>query len=111
MFVSSVPLSQLWVENFNPNQLIIMLFWATMATSTGDAPTPLAQPRGMRQVPALPPLGHGLVVPNAPQQIQQGEQGSDHISSADNHTVATPYPSASEYFVSPEYASVTSSSF
>jgi hypothetical protein len=56
VFVSSVPLSQLWVESFNPSQWVILLFWATVSASIGDTPAPPALPGGMNQNPPAPPL-------------------------------------------------------
>ena len=39
-YVSFVPLSRLWVEEFDATQWMIVLFWSALSTSAGDTMTP-----------------------------------------------------------------------
>jgi len=49
VYVSALPLSQLWAEDFDPCQWIIIMFWAAGESSTGDVPLP------PRRIPVPPP--------------------------------------------------------
>ena len=57
VYVSLVPLSQLWVEEFDCSQWIIVMFWAVGESSVGDVPLLPRKASGPPQYIALPPLG------------------------------------------------------
>ena len=89
VFVSSVPLSQLWTETVDPCSWIIVLFWSAGEYSTGDVPIPLVRADGHLLGPPLPPLGHNPIVVPPQQPRIPGQPGSDHVF-ADGHSVPTP---------------------
>ena len=79
VYVSSIPLSQLLVEDFDPSQWIIIMCWAVGEPSVGDVPLPPRKALGLSPSPPLPPPGHHpLRVP--PQQLRTpSKQGTDHF--------------------------------
>ena len=95
--VSSVPLSQLWTESFDPSQWTIDLFWSAGESSAGDVPTALVIISGHLPAPPLPPPGQGLVIVPPQQPLIPEQPGSDHFSVDDHSVVTTPH-SANEHF-------------
>ena len=105
--VSSVPMSQLWMERFDLSQWLIELFWSAGESSIGDVFTP---PGGISEHPAGPPLPppcyNPVFVP--PQQpLVPRQPGSDHF--ADDHSVHT-IPQSPADRLSADDASFTPSS-
>ena len=76
--VSSVPLSQLWTESFDPSQWTIVLFWSVGESSVGEVPVPPGIVNEHLPAPPLPPPGQGLVVVPPHQPLIPGQPGSDH---------------------------------
>jgi len=108
VYVSSVPLSQLWVEDIDPGQWILIMFWAAGDSSVGDFPLPPRTAPGTPPSPPLPPPGHHpLRAP--PQQLRTpSRQGSDRFS-ADDHSAQT-VPQSSVEQLSADDASLIPSS-
>ena len=84
--VSSVPLSQLWAEEFDPSQWTILLFWSALSTSLGNVLAPLANYGG--SLPPLPPLNHPLAIWSPPPPVLTEEPRSDCFST-DDQTIGT----------------------
>ena len=58
IYASSIPLSQLWVEDFDLGQLIIIMFWAVGESSVGGVPLLPRKALGLPLAPPLPPPDH-----------------------------------------------------
>ena len=108
VYVSSVPLSQMWVEDVLPESMDHyyvrgsgrVLYWRCSVTSTKNNSTATSTP--------LPPLGHNPLRLPPQQVITPSPQGSEHLS-ADDHSVQTVPQSPSEHLTVDD-VSVTPSS-
>ena len=106
--VSSVPLSQLWTESFDPSQWTIVLFWAAGEISPGEVLIPLAIVDGHLPAPPLPPAVQGIVY-RASSTATDTRTARIRQFSVDDHSAAIT-PHAAIDHISADDASVTPSS-
>ena len=93
VYVSSAPMSQLWAEDFDSSQWIILLFWSALSTSAGDTRTPPGNDGGLQ--PPLPPPDFPPAVRDPPHPVLIDEPSSDR-NSTDDHPMGTPARTASD---------------
>ena len=77
VYVSSVPMSQLWAEDVDPSQWIVLLLWSALSTSIGDMQNPPGNDGGLQ--PPLPPLDLPPVVWSPPRPVLADEPNSDRF--------------------------------